>query len=123
MGASVATKNAMLETVRAKAVSFGLFTGDPAVSGTEVAAATYARQAITFSAPTGGVMENSVVVEFPQALEDWGTVTHWGLFDGSGAAAELLWTGGFASARQILMGDVMLLRAGGVTVEIRECQS
>lgn len=123
MGASVATKNAMLEVVRAKTLYFGLIIGDPAVSGNEVPAASYVRQATTFSAPVDGAMGNSAIVEFPQALENWGTVSHWGLFDGSGAAAAILWTGAFSAARQILMGDVMMLRAGGVTVEIRECQS
>lgn len=122
MGASIATKNAMLEVVRTKALFFGLVNGNPDTSGVEVSAASYARQAISFLPAIGGTMENVSQVDFPQALEDWGNITHWCLFSGSGGSADIVWTGEFDVARQILMGDIMFIQPGGVSLEIRECQ-
>lgn len=54
-----------------------LFTGE----GTEVSAASYKRQAITFIQPSDGQTSNSVDVLFPVATETWGDITHVGIFD------------------------------------------
>ncbi|OPX87015.1 MAG: hypothetical protein A4E53_02670 [Pelotomaculum sp. PtaB.Bin104] len=64
-------------------VYVGLFTSDPtdAGTGTEVSGGAYARQAVTFTAPTDGQTSNSADVLFPIATAAWGTVTHIGLFD------------------------------------------
>jgi len=51
-------------------------------TGTEVAASGYARQAITFGAPTNGVGSNSSAITFGP-LTGSGTVTHAGIFDAS----------------------------------------
>lgn len=123
MGAQTVAKNAMLEAIRANTLFLGLFLSDPAGGGAELAGASYARQAVNFAAAEGGMMENSEIAEFSQALEEWGTITHWGLFNGPGAGAALLWTGSFDSAREIRMGDLLFIQAGGITLEIRECQS
>lgn len=52
-------------------------------TGTEVANSNaYARTAITFSAPSNGVIQNSADVTFPTASGgNWGTITHFGIFD------------------------------------------
>jgi len=46
-----------------------LYTSDPtdADSGTECSGTSYARQSITFGAPSNGVTTNSAAIEFPQA--------------------------------------------------------
>ena len=60
-----------------------LFTSDPtdAGSGTEVSGGSYARKAITFGAPSNGASTNSGAVEFDQATGNWGTITHFGIYD------------------------------------------
>jgi hypothetical protein len=50
-------------------------------TGTEVSGGSYARQAVTFGAPTNGVFTNSSAVTFPAATGNWGTVSHCAIFD------------------------------------------
>ena len=61
----------------------GLFTSDPTDvgTGTEVSGGSYARQAVTFTSPTGGATSNTADIYFPAASAAWGTVTHFALFD------------------------------------------
>lgn len=49
----------------------------------EVTGGAYARQAVTFGAPSspGGVTTNSAQVTFPTATAAWGTVTHYAIMD------------------------------------------
>src|SRR5690348_2471636 len=69
-------------------VYLALFTTDPGAgnTGTEVTGGSYARQAVTFSAPVAGPgtsqqCVNSGDVVFPQATASWGTISYWGLYD------------------------------------------
>ena len=55
-------------------------TGDDG-SGTELSGDGYARQAVTFGAPTDGSGDNSGAVTFGPATADWGTITHVALYD------------------------------------------
>jgi len=66
-------------------VYVGLYTADPtdAGTGTEVSGGSYARQSVTFGAPSNGVSTNSAAVEFPQCTSTWGTVSHIGILDAS----------------------------------------
>jgi len=68
------------------AVYLAMFTAvsdSEAASGTEVSTSgtAYARQAITFGAPTNGVFTNSAQLTYPQATAPWGTVTHFAVYD------------------------------------------
>ncbi len=62
-----------------------LFTANPgeAGGGTEVIGNGYSRQAITWSAESGGVSSNSAVVAFTASGGSWGTVTAMALMDAS----------------------------------------
>lgn len=64
-------------------VYLALFTDDPAedASGTEVATGAYAREAVAFAAPADGVSTNSGVITFTTATANWGTITHFAIFD------------------------------------------
>jgi len=66
-------------------VYVSLWTSDPtdAGSGTEVSGGSYARTAVTFGAPSGGVSTNSAAVEFPQATASWGIIGWIGINDAS----------------------------------------
>lgn len=67
-------------------VYLALFTTDPtdAGTGTEVSAASYNRKIVSdFTEFTGttGTSSNTTEIVFDQAQEDWGTVTHGGIYD------------------------------------------
>jgi hypothetical protein len=69
-------------------VYLGLFTAAPAeagTGGTEVSGGAYARQAITFGAPSAGATDNTGTITFPTATANWGTVIGVGIFDASTA--------------------------------------
>lgn len=59
-----------------------LFTSDPgeAGGGTELSGNGYAREALTFAAPTDG-SGSATEVTFGPATASWGTVTHFAIFD------------------------------------------
>ena len=95
-----------------------LFTTDPtdAGTGTEVTGGAYARQAGTFDAPsTPGTTQNSAVVQFPTATEDWGTVTHVGIYDAV-TGGNLLYHGPLTSSRIINTGGSLRFPEGDLVV-------
>jgi len=66
-------------------IYLALYTSDPGNddTGTEVSAPNYARQDVTtaFAAASGRQVENDSEILFPEAGENWGTVTHIGIRD------------------------------------------
>ncbi|OMD20539.1 hypothetical protein BJP51_32320, partial [Paenibacillus odorifer] len=78
-------------------VYIALYKSDPtaADTGTEVSGGSYARQAVTFGAPTlvsgQQTVANTAEVVFPVATADWGLVTHIGLRTAA-TGGSLLWT-------------------------------
>jgi hypothetical protein len=100
-------------------VYLGLYTSDPtdADTGTEVAGNGYARQAITFGAPSNGVSTNSAVIEFPQATGSWGTVTHIGIEDAL-TAGNLLYHTPLDASKTIATGDVFRIAIGSLSVTL-----
>lgn len=96
----------------------GLCTADPGETGSianEVTGGGYARQAISFDAPTGGVTQNSLDVVFPQATADWGTITHVIIADAA-TAGNVLFYGALTASKQILVGDIFKIPAGSLTI-------
>jgi len=100
-------------------VYVALYTSDPtdADTGTEVSGTSYARQAVTFGAPSNGVTTNSAAVEFPQAGGSWGTVSYIGLRDAS-TAGNLLYHTALDAAKTISTGDVFRIAAGSLSVTL-----
>jgi hypothetical protein len=101
------------------AVYLALYTADPtdADSGTEVSGTSYARQAITFGAPSNGVTTNSAAIEFPQAGGSWGTVTHVGIRDAS-TSGNLLYHTALDASKTIATGDVFRVASGSLSVTL-----
>lgn len=64
-------------------VYMSLHTAAPGLTGVnEVAGNAYARQAVTWGAEAGGTVSNSAALTFPAPTPaNWGTATHWGLWD------------------------------------------
>lgn len=100
-------------------VYLGLYTSDPtdADSGTEVTGNGYARQAITFGAPSNGVSTNTAAIEFPQATGSWGTVTHVGIEDAL-TAGNLLFHTPLDASKTIATGDVFRVAIGSLSVTL-----
>jgi hypothetical protein len=97
----------------------GLFTSDPtdAGSGTEVSGGSYARKAMTFGAPSNGASVNSSAVEFDQATANWGTITHFAIFDAL-TTGNMLYHGALTASKTIETGDVFKFATSSVSVTL-----
>lgn len=100
----------------------GLLTAAPSDSaaGTEVSGGSYARVAVTgslanwagtqsagstaASSGTGGTTSNNNSITFPAPTANWGTVTHWGLYDAS-SGGNLLMYGSLTASKTVNNGD------------------
>lgn len=64
-----------------------LFNGDPMLDGVEVTAGGYARRTIAqadWAAAAGGAKQPSTSIQFPDATEAWGQITHYALHGSDG---------------------------------------
>jgi len=119
-------ENALINvTLRATAytapttVYLALYTTDPtdADTGTECSGTSYARQSITFGAPSNGVSTNSAAIEFPQAGGAWGTITHIGIRDAL-TVGNLLYHTPLDASKTIATGDVFRVASGSLSVTL-----
>lgn len=90
---------------------FAFFTVAPtdAGGGTEVSGNGYARVAMTnnstnFPAASGGSKTNGVAIVFPTATGNWGTITHYGVFDAA-SGGNLLFHGALSASKLVENGD------------------
>jgi len=100
-------------------IYIALSTADPQDDGSGVSEPSgggYARQPITFGAASNRRVTQDADVEFPQATADWGTVTHWALFDAS-TGGNMLAYGDLASAKTVYEGNVPTIASGEVYIE------
>lgn len=97
----------------------GLYTSDPtdANTGTEVSGGSYARQSVTFAAPSNGVTTNSSLIEYPQATGSWGTVAYIGILD-SLTSGNLLYHTALDTSKTISSGDVFRIAIGSLSVTL-----
>lgn len=100
-------------------VHLALYTAAPsdAGGGTEVSGNGYAREAITFGAASGGTISNSAAVEFTATGGNFGTVTHWGIFD-AGTSGNLLAHGSLAASRAVNDGDTLTFAIGDIDITL-----
>ena len=100
-------------------VYLGLFTSDPtdANTGTEVSGGSYARQSITFGAPSNGVSTNSAAIEFPAATGSWGTVGWIGIMDAL-TTGNLLYHTALDASKTIDTGDIFKIAIGNLSVTL-----
>jgi hypothetical protein len=85
--------------------------------GTEVSGGSYARQAVTLSAASGGASSNSADITFPQATADWGTITHVALMDALTGGNMLMHTPLDAS-KTVNNGDTFKINTGDLDVTV-----
>ena len=100
-------------------VYVALYTSDPtdADSGTEVSGGSYARQAVTFGAPSNGVSTNSAQVTFPVATASWGTITHFGIRSAS-TGGNLLFHGALGTSKIVSINDQLVFLTGQLSVTL-----
>jgi hypothetical protein len=100
-------------------VYLALYTSDPtdADTGTEVSGGSYARQSITFGAPSNGVSTNSAAIEFPQATGSWGTVAYIGIRDAL-TTGNLLYHTPLDVSKVIATGDIFKIAIGSLSVTL-----
>jgi hypothetical protein len=96
----------------------GLYTAAPSDSGggTEVSGGSYARKstaAADWEAASGGATQNANAITFVTPTGNWGTVTHFGIFDAA-TAGNLLYWGALASQKTIDSGDTASFAAGAL---------
>ena len=89
-----------------------------AVTGTEVSGGSYARQPVTFGAPTNGVGTNSAIVTFPTATAGWGTVTHCSLMDAVTVGNGLSIIQALAASKVINSGDIFRFPIGNISFTV-----
>jgi hypothetical protein len=95
-----------------------LHTSDPTDSGqnNEVSASSYSRpstQAGTDWDTSNNTFTNIVDIEFPEAQEDWGNISHFSLWDSSTGGNAIAYSE-LAQARDILSGDAPVFRDGSL---------
>jgi|TARA_R100000278_G_C5388454_1_gene135144 hypothetical protein len=98
-------------------VYMGLFTSNPtdANSGTEVSGNGYSRQVITFNAASSGSATNSSAETFTASGGNWGTITHFGIFDAS-TSGNLLYHGALTDDKVIEDGDSLVVATTAITI-------
>lgn len=84
-------------------------------SGTELSGSGYGRVAASFGAAASGTASNDAAIEFSAATGDWGTVSHFGIFDAS-TAGNLLIHGSFTASKVIANGDILRIQTGDLDV-------
>ena len=100
-------------------VYVALYTTDPtdADVGTEVTGGSYARQSVTFGAPSNGVSTNSADITFPTATAAQGTVTHIGIRDAL-TSGNLLYHTPLDASKTIDLGDIFKITTGNLSVTL-----
>jgi hypothetical protein len=95
-----------------------LYDNDPTAGGNEVTGSGYQRVPVSkadWTGPADGAMTNTNDIEFPPALEAWGTIRYAALLDGSGA----VWDYGVIGTVVVVpsAGFVVQFLAGDITVK------
>ena len=94
-----------------------LHTADPTDAGTgaEVTGGSYARQTISFSAPSGNACSNSTQVTFTGMPAV--TVTHVGIWSAS-TAGNLLFYGALTASKVVAAGESFAVASAALTVTL-----
>lgn len=96
----------------------GLSATEPNADGTNFTEpsvdAGYSRMPLeSLSTPSTGVVTNTQNVNFPESTGDWGTITHFVIFDAA-ENGNLLMYGELSRSREVEAGTVMTIREGAL---------
>lgn len=97
----------------------GLFTAAPTdtASGTEVSGGSYARQVLSVSTASDGVVTSDSDITFPQATGNWGTIVAIGVHDALSSGNLLMYTD-LTTSKTIETGDILKISSGSLTVSL-----
>ena len=99
----------------------GLSTKTPGVDGAGIQEPTggnYKRVELTnMSAPANGVCTNQQIIDFEESTQNWGTVTHYLIYD-SVSGGQLLMYGPLEKSRVVESETIMTLKAGAVKLSV-----
>jgi hypothetical protein len=100
-------------------VFVGLYTSNPTDtnSGTEVTGGSYARQSLSVTTASAGVVTSSADVTFPQCTASWGSVGFIGILDAV-TSGNLLMHTALTTAKTIDTGDILKITTGNLTVTL-----
>jgi hypothetical protein len=100
-------------------VYVGLFTTAPtdSTAGTEVSGGSYARQVLSVSTASSGVVTSDADVTFPQATASWGTIVALGVHDALSSGNLLMYTD-LTTSKTIDEGDILKVSSGSLTVTL-----
>lgn len=106
-------------------VYIALSTADPTDTGAGMAEPSgfaYARQAVTnnltnWPAAVAGAKSNFNSITFPEATGNWGTITHFAIFDAV-SGGNMLMHGALTVAKAITSGDVLQFPATSIAVSL-----
>lgn len=104
----------------------GLSTSAPTVSGGNVSEPTdsaYARVALTsLSSPSDGTVKNAQAISFADSTEDWGTVTHFVIYDAA-TGGNLLIYNTLDKPRLIQADSQISFKVGGLKLSLKDVTS
>jgi len=105
-------------------VYVALHDSDPTNDGTEneITADSYDRVETTANGDwtrTDNSFENAVEIEFPEATELWGDVSHFSLWDGPDDTDNPIAQSALESTRTIDEGDAPIFREGNLTGQVQ----
>lgn len=105
-----------LPTTRPSSLYVALHTGDPSENGNqdEVSAEGYARREINFSVALQ-TATNSGVVTFGPAQENWGTISHFSIWDAE-TGGNPYYKGELSNSRVVLTGDRVTFDIGALSI-------
>lgn len=105
----------------APATWIGLSTADPLddASGlAEPAGGSYARVQVDAAwSRAGNEVDNDAEIAFPEATGDWGTISHFAIFDAN-AAGNMMAHGSLAASKAIDTGDTLKFPAGDLNITL-----
>ena len=85
-------------------------TGEPVGNG-------YARQAITFSVTDDTASNSNAITIGPCSTTNWGTVSHFGIYDAE-TGGNLLWHGPLQAAKRVEIGDSLTVAIGDIDLTL-----
>jgi hypothetical protein len=104
------------------ALSTGIPTDDAGGGFLEPAGNAYARVSMTnnktnWTTAANGALENATSITFPTATGNWGTVTHFGIYDAS-TVGNILGSGALTLSKTITSGDTASFSSGALDITL-----
>lgn len=98
-------------------VYVGLYTTNPGEgnTGSELSGSNYARQPLSVTTSSGGIVTSSADVTFPQATGNWGTISHIGLLDAITSGNLLMYTA-LNTSKVIETDDILKISSGNLSI-------